>query len=109
MADDAIAQEMIDMTDEDRRLQPGAHSGDFTAQLAHRKVTVRNGDRLTEIIAEHGWPARRSTARRSPASSTAPPSRGPAKTRSGWISGVRKPDWTRSRSTSPNTRRPDPP
>jgi hypothetical protein len=56
MADDALAQELIDMTDEDRRLQPGALSDDLTAQLAHRRVTVRNGDRLTEIIDEYGWP-----------------------------------------------------
>jgi hypothetical protein len=56
MIDDALAQELIDMTDEDRRLQPGALSDDVTAQLAHRRVTVRNGDRLAEIIDEHGWP-----------------------------------------------------
>jgi hypothetical protein len=56
MVDDALAQELMDMTDEDRRLQPGALSDDFAAQLAHRRVTVRNGDRLTDIIDEHGWP-----------------------------------------------------
>jgi hypothetical protein len=56
MANDVLAQELIDMTDEDRRLQPGALSDDFTAQLAHRRVTVRNGDRLAEIIDEYGWP-----------------------------------------------------
>ncbi|SNY44945.1 DUF6624 domain-containing protein [Paractinoplanes atraurantiacus] len=56
MANDALAQELIDMTDEDRRRQAGALSDDFTAQLAHRRVTVRNADRLAEIIDEHGWP-----------------------------------------------------
>jgi hypothetical protein len=56
MVNDALAQELIDMTDEDRRLQPGALSDDFTAQLAYRRVTVRNGDRLAEIIDEYGWP-----------------------------------------------------
>ncbi|AGZ40980.1 hypothetical protein AFR_13470 [Actinoplanes friuliensis DSM 7358] len=56
MVNDALAQELIDMTNEDRRLQPGALSDDFTAQLAHRRVTVRNGDRLAEIIDDHGWP-----------------------------------------------------
>lgn len=56
MVDDALAQELIDMTDEDRRLQAGALGDDFAAQLAHRRVTVRNGDRLAEIIDEYGWP-----------------------------------------------------
>jgi hypothetical protein len=56
MADDALARELIDMTDEDRRRQPGALGDDLTAQLAHRRVTVRNADRLAEIIDEHGWP-----------------------------------------------------
>lgn len=56
MVDDVLAQELIDMTDEDRRLQAGALSDDLGAQLAHRRVTVRNGDRLGEIIDEHGWP-----------------------------------------------------
>ncbi|GAA2514650.1 DUF6624 domain-containing protein [Winogradskya humida] len=56
MVNDALAQELIDMTDEDRRLQPGALSDDFAAQLAHRRITVRNGDRLAGILDEHGWP-----------------------------------------------------
>jgi hypothetical protein len=56
MVDEAIAQELIDMTDEDRRLQAGALSDDHAARLAHRRVTVRNGDRLAEIIDEYGWP-----------------------------------------------------
>ncbi|MBB2948865.1 hypothetical protein FB565_008651 [Actinoplanes lutulentus] len=58
MVNEALAQELIAMTNEDRALQPGALSDDFTAQLAHRRVTVRNGDRLAEILDEHGWPTR---------------------------------------------------
>jgi hypothetical protein len=56
MTDDALAQELIDMTEQDRRLQGGALSDDFAAQLEHRRVTVRNGDRLAEILDSHGWP-----------------------------------------------------
>ena len=56
MVNDVLARELIDMTDEDRRLQPGAFGADFAAQLAYRRVTVRNGDRLAEILDEHGWP-----------------------------------------------------
>lgn len=44
------------MTDEDRRLQPGALGDDLAARLAYRRVTVRNGDRLAEIIDAYGWP-----------------------------------------------------
>jgi hypothetical protein len=56
MVDEALAQELIDMTEEDRRLQNGALSDDFAAQLAYRRVTVRNGDRLAEILDTYGWP-----------------------------------------------------
>ena len=54
--DQALAQELVDMTEEDRRLQSGALSDDFAAQLAYRRVTARNGDRLAEILDTHGWP-----------------------------------------------------
>ena len=54
--DEALAQELIAMTDEDRRLQGGALSDDFAAQLAYRRVTVGNGDRLARILDTHGWP-----------------------------------------------------
>jgi hypothetical protein len=57
MTDDALARELIDMTDHDKRLQGGALGDDFAARLAHRRVTVRNGDRLAEILDSHGWPA----------------------------------------------------
>ena len=56
MTDEALAQELIDMTEQDRRLQAGALGDDFAAQLAYRRVTVRNGDRLAEILGTHGWP-----------------------------------------------------
>ena len=56
MTDDALAQELIDMTERDRLLQSGALSDDFAAQLAHRRVTVDNGDRLAQILQSHGWP-----------------------------------------------------
>lgn len=56
MTDEGLKQELIDMTDEDRRLQHGALGDDFGAQLAYRRVTVRNGDRLAQILDEHGWP-----------------------------------------------------
>ncbi|WP_305783247.1 DUF6624 domain-containing protein [Symbioplanes lichenis] len=51
-----LAAELITLTDEDRRLQPGALGDDPAARLAHRRVTVRNADRLTAILDEHGWP-----------------------------------------------------
>ena len=44
------------MTERDRQLQGGALSHDFAAQLAHRRVTVHNADRLAEILDSHGWP-----------------------------------------------------
>ncbi len=56
MTDEALARELITMTDEDRELQAGALSEDPTAQLRHRRVTVRNGDRLAEILDAYGWP-----------------------------------------------------
>jgi hypothetical protein len=56
MTDDGRAQELIDMTEQDRQLQGGALGDDFAGQLAYRRVTVRNGDRLAEILESHGWP-----------------------------------------------------
>ncbi|WP_430782275.1 DUF6624 domain-containing protein [Actinoplanes sp. G11-F43] len=56
MLDDTLAEELIAMTDQDRHLQPGALGDDPAAQLAHRRVTVRNADRLAGILDEHGWP-----------------------------------------------------
>ncbi|MEV5711608.1 DUF6624 domain-containing protein [Actinoallomurus sp. NPDC052274] len=63
--DPALAADLIAMTDEDRRLQGDASAGgpayeewakDVTAQLAYRRVTTRNADRLDQIMDEHGWP-----------------------------------------------------
>ncbi|MFC7550875.1 DUF6624 domain-containing protein [Plantactinospora sp. GCM10030261] len=51
-----LAAELIELTDEDKRLQGGAFGDDYPAQLAHRRVTTRNADRLAEIMDEHGWP-----------------------------------------------------
>jgi len=59
MTNETLAQELIDMTAEDLRLQAGALSDDFAAQLEYRRVTVHNGDRLAEIIDAHGWPTAR--------------------------------------------------
>jgi hypothetical protein len=56
MTDDRLAQELIEMTERDRELQGAALSNDAAAQLTHRRVTVRNGDRLSEILDDHGWP-----------------------------------------------------
>ena len=56
MTDDGLAHELIDMTEQDRQLQSGALGDDFAGQLAYRRVTVRNGDRLAEILESHGWP-----------------------------------------------------
>jgi hypothetical protein len=55
MTNDSLARELIALTDADRDLQAGALSGDPAARLAHRRVTVRNADRLAEILDRHGW------------------------------------------------------
>lgn len=64
--DPALSEELVAMTDEDRRLQQGASTGgdayrgwaeDAVAQLAYRRVTTRNADRLDQIMDDHGWPA----------------------------------------------------
>ncbi|GAB3965493.1 hypothetical protein GCM10029978_028350 [Actinoallomurus acanthiterrae] len=63
--DAALAAELVAMTDEDRRLQQGASAGgeayqswaqDVGAQLAYRRVTTRNADRLDRILDEYCWP-----------------------------------------------------
>jgi hypothetical protein len=56
MTNDTLARELIELTDEDRALQPGALSGDPAGRLAHRRVTVRNADRLAVLLDTHGWP-----------------------------------------------------
>jgi hypothetical protein len=52
----ALAAELLAMTAEDHRTQAGGVGGTFEEQLAWRRVTARNGDRLREIMTEHGWP-----------------------------------------------------
>lgn len=56
MVNESLARELIDMTDEDQRLVSGALGDDLEARLAYRRVTVRNADRLREILDEVGWP-----------------------------------------------------
>lgn len=56
MTDTALIQELTELTDDDRRLQAGALGDDIAAQLAYRRVTTRNADRLTEILDQQGWP-----------------------------------------------------
>jgi hypothetical protein len=53
-----LAAELIAMTNADKQAQGGAFGEDYDAQLAYRRITVRNGDRLTEIMTEYGWPGR---------------------------------------------------
>ena len=56
MTNDDLARELIALTDEDRDAQPGALGGDPAGRLAHRRITVRNADRLAEILDAYGWP-----------------------------------------------------
>ena len=56
MTNEHLARELIALTDEDRALQAGALSGDPAGRLAHRRVTVRNADRLATILDTDGWP-----------------------------------------------------
>jgi hypothetical protein len=56
MTNEALARELVALTDEDRDLQAGALAGDPAARLAHRRVTVRNADRLARILDTDGWP-----------------------------------------------------
>lgn len=54
--DHELAAELIGMTAEDHALQPTALDGTAEQRLAWCAVTVRNGDRLREILLRHGWP-----------------------------------------------------
>lgn len=51
------AADLLRMVTEDHAEQGSADSTDPAAQLAWRRVTARNADRLTEIMDEYGWPA----------------------------------------------------
>ena len=53
---EGVAAELVAMAEADHRLQAGA-AGSFAEQLAWRRVTVGNGDRLRGLLSEVGWPA----------------------------------------------------
>jgi hypothetical protein len=52
----ALADELKRMAAADHEASPGALSEDFAEQLLWRRLTARHGDRLSAIMAEHGWP-----------------------------------------------------
>ncbi|MDI3407925.1 DUF6624 domain-containing protein [Streptomyces cavernicola] len=52
----ALAAELIDMAAADHRASVLANSDDPAEQLEWRRLTVRHGDRLAEVMAEYGWP-----------------------------------------------------
>ncbi|MEU7576663.1 DUF6624 domain-containing protein [Streptomyces sp. NPDC041068] len=52
----ALAAELKDMAAADQRTSVRAHSDDPVEQLNWRRLTARHGDRLGEIMDEHGWP-----------------------------------------------------
>lgn len=51
-----LAAELLSMGEADHAASAGALSEDYGRQLAWRRLTARHGDRLAEIMAEHGWP-----------------------------------------------------
>ncbi|WP_432277515.1 DUF6624 domain-containing protein [Kitasatospora brasiliensis] len=53
------ARELIGMMAEDGAGTRLANSPDLAEQAAWRRLTARHGDRLAEIMAEHGWPTER--------------------------------------------------
>ncbi|MFF7076389.1 DUF6624 domain-containing protein [Streptomyces lavendulae] len=52
----ALAAELTAMARADHRSAVHANSEDPAEQLAWRRLTARHGDRLGEIMNEHGWP-----------------------------------------------------
>ncbi|MCF3123708.1 hypothetical protein IPZ68_28955 [Streptomyces arenae] len=58
MANDvaALAEELKGMAAADHRAAVHANSDDPAEQLAWRRLTARHGDRLDEIMTDHGWP-----------------------------------------------------
>jgi hypothetical protein len=52
-----LAAELLRMAEADHAASADGLSDDFARQLAWRRLTARHGDRLAEIMAEHGWPA----------------------------------------------------
>src|SRR3954453_2238885 len=56
----ALADELVAMAAADlRATREALNQDDHAAQLAWRRVTTGHGDRLAEILAEHGWPTAR--------------------------------------------------
>ncbi|MBD0672165.1 DUF6624 domain-containing protein [Streptomyces sp. CBMA156] len=55
----APAEELVGMMAEDGAAALLANSPDLAEQAAWRRLTARHGDRLAEIMAEHGWPTER--------------------------------------------------
>ncbi|MFJ7249290.1 DUF6624 domain-containing protein [Kitasatospora sp. NPDC098652] len=55
----SIAAELVAMMAEDNAAARLAHSPDLAEQARWRRLTARHGDRLSEIVAEHGWPTER--------------------------------------------------
>lgn len=51
-----LAAELTRMAEEDHLTSADGLSDDFARQLAWRRLTARHGDRLAEIMDEHGWP-----------------------------------------------------
>lgn len=54
--DDALAAELLEMAAEQRETVHLGTSEDVAERLVWREVTVRHGDRLSEIMAASGWP-----------------------------------------------------
>ncbi|MGW2371525.1 MULTISPECIES: DUF6624 domain-containing protein [Kitasatospora] len=55
----ALAAELVAMMVEDNATARLAHSSDLAEQAVWRRLTARHGDRLSEIMAVHGWPTER--------------------------------------------------
>jgi hypothetical protein len=51
-----LARELLDMAEADHRSSHLANGDDIAGQLAWRRLTAGNGDRLARIMEEHGWP-----------------------------------------------------
>ncbi|MFH9348661.1 DUF6624 domain-containing protein [Kitasatospora sp. NPDC017646] len=54
--DPSLTAQLVAMMAEDNTAARLAHSADLAEQAAWRRLTARHGDRLSEIMAEHGWP-----------------------------------------------------
>ncbi|MCI3150802.1 hypothetical protein ELQ39_03300 [Streptomyces sp. GB4-14] len=52
----ALAAELEDTAAADHRAAAKGYSDDPAEQLAWRRLTARHGDRLGEIMDQHGWP-----------------------------------------------------